>query len=333
MNMDSESRLFLVRVNADLLESLRQGKARMAWSYKDNLDLREIRAKLNAGQQLESDEQESWKCHGFLERVRPGDYLLYANQPRYGWFCIVQVKQDPGEYQYAPPEDAIAGDCRSYWHCSLLTPEGIRKKDAIVPALIRYRLGNPRRFCEISHEGEFARLLERVDQAGLGEAGPGAGFTDIIADLSNVLPGLIHKHFPQQDLSRKYARALFEGMGYQCEVREGPAEAGTDLTLGIDDPLIEDEFTVGVQVFSFGGSVEEISLQTKLNQLLAGWEHNSLDYGVLFTTGTCNEDARETVEKHNREDPDRKVRLIDAPRLARLFLRNIDSVTKLAEKD
>ena len=113
-------------------------------------------------------------------------------------------------------------------------------------------------------------------------------------------------------------------MGYTPEVQEGPAEAGSDVIVEVNNPLLPGEFRIGVQVFSYQGPVEEPDLQSKLDQLLHGWETNSLDYGVLLTTGRCSPAAVAALHdhnKHNKENPKRLVRLIEGDELADLFLK------------
>ena len=106
--------------------------------------------------------------------------------------------------------------------------------------------------------------------------------------------------------------------------RKGPAEAGSDVVVEVNNPLLPGEFRIGVQVFSYQGTVEEPALRSKLEQLLGGWEDNSLEYGVLLTTGRCSEAAVAALHdhnKHNKENPKRLVRLIEGDELADLFLK------------
>ena len=114
---------------------------------------------------------------------------------------------------------------------------------------------------------------------------------------------------------------LFERMGYDSDVQERPSEARSDLVAYLGSPLLPDtkKIRIGVRAFAYEGIVTTENLQGKLNQLLAGWEQNKLDYGVLLTTRSCGEDGRNLVADHNKQTPDRQVRLIDGPELADLF--------------
>lgn len=111
-------------------------------------------------------------------------------------------------------------------------------------------------------------------------------------------------------------------MGYSYVVQEGPAEAGSDIVVSLGSPLLLDsvELRIGVQAFASEGTVEEWYLQDKLDQLLEGWDTNSLNYGALLTTGLCSKEAEEALDRHNKNEPDRHVRLINGRELADLFL-------------
>ena len=111
-------------------------------------------------------------------------------------------------------------------------------------------------------------------------------------------------------------------MGYSYVVREGPDERGSDVVVTLGDPVLPDsvEITIGVQVFASEGSVEEWYFREKLDQLLEGWDYNGLDYGALLTTGKFSEESKEALRRHNKDYPNRLVRLIDGDELADLFL-------------
>ena len=134
---------------------------------------------------------------------------------------------------------------------------------------------------------------------------------------------MLKREFAQHDLSRKFCSELFKRMGYACVVQEGRYEAGSDLVVTVNSPLLPGNgFTVGVQAFAFEGDVAEASLKTKLDQLLEGWKTNSLDSGVLLTTGDCRPAAERLIDKHNEDNPNRPVRLIGGEKLAELFLQH-----------
>ena len=304
-----------------VFDELKAGRARMGWSYQDNLDLRLLLGRIEQGEQLDEDERGAKRCLRFLTTVNLEDYLLYPHQPERGFFSVVQVK---GDYKYSTEKDGLGGDFRSLRACSLKTPEPVDMYDEIVPAQLRQRLGRPGRFSQVHDPSSFSSFLEDLPNRGqLQDGSIRASLRRIHNGLRKNLPDELRKEFGRADLSRRFCSDLFERMGYSAEVQEGPAEAGSDVVVTVGNPFLPDDgFQIGVQVFAYEGTVEEWSLQEKLEQLLRGWEKNSLDYGVLLTTGCCSEAAVTALHKHNKEKPDRLVRLIEGDELADLFLKH-----------
>lgn len=115
-------------------------------------------------------------------------------------------------------------------------------------------------------------------------------------------------------------------MGYSVDVQEGRYERGSDLVVTVGSPLLPEEATslVGVQVASFSGKVSGHNLQKKVDQLINRGEANELDFGVILTTGQCEEEALDRIEAHNSES-ERKIKVIDGKPLAGLFLRQMGS--------
>ena len=306
---------------AGVFEELKAGRARMGWSWNDKLDLREIQKKRDQGEPLDEDQKDAVRCLGFLRYVNLGDYIIYPHQPERGQFSVVKIT---GEYDYSDAADGLGDhlDFRSFRSCSLETPSPVDMYDEIVPSTLRYRLGRPGRFSQVYDSEPFFGFLKALPEAGQQQDGSNSAIIKrIYRDLRKPLPGMLKREFAQHDLSRKFCSDLFERMGYACVVQEGRYEAGSDLVVTVKSPLLPGNgFKVGVQAFAFEGDVAEASLKTKLNQLLEGWETNSLDSGVLLTTGTCGPAAERLIEKHNEDNPDRPVHLIEGEELAELFL-------------
>ena len=301
---------------------LQKGRARIGWSSLDNQDLRLLQEKIRQWEILDADEREARRCLGFLTRVERDDYLLYPHQPVRKQFAVVQIK---GKYCYSKRADGLNKDFRSVRHCCLLTPEPVALNDEIVPSQLRHRLGRPGRFSKVYETEPFFRFLEDLPNRGQLRDDPNqvskVALRRIHNSLREKLPDVLQSEFSRADLSRQFCRELLKRMGCNPDVQEGRCEAGSDIVVDIQHPFLPSEFRVGVQVFSYRGTVEESDFQEKLDQLLKGWEENSLDYGVLLTTGRCSEDAVEALRDHNRKNPTQLVRLIDDNDLADLFLK------------
>ena len=297
-----------------VFEELAAGKARIGWSYQDDLDLRIIRDK--GGRNLNDDQRWAKRCLPFLTRMQEGDLLLYPHQPERGKFSIVQVT---GEYDY----DAGLGDFRSVRPCKLIPGSPVNMYDEIVISSLRRRLGRPGRISLVYDTGPVVYLLNNLTKAGKIRDGSGRAGVDRIHDeLRKGLPEAIRREFSGHDFSRQLCNRLFERMDYNYVVQEGRGEAGADIVVTVGDVLLRDEgFRVGVQVFAFEGNVYEGSLEGKLNQLLKGWDANDLDYGVLLTTAIPTDEALAVLDSHNKEHPQRHVKLIDGNMLADLFLK------------
>ena len=303
-----------------VFEELVAGRARIGWSYQDNLDLRLLRLRFEGGGQLDDDEQHARRCLGFLTRPEVDDYLLYPHQPGRGQFTVVQVT---GDYDYSNAEDGLDGDFRSFRPCSLTTPEPVDMYDEIVPSQLRYRLGRPGRFSQVYDTTPLILFLNALPLRGqIQDGSTTAGVQRIHRELRQNVPNALRREFSQADLSRRFCAELFERMGYSPEVQEGPSEAGSDVIVTIGNPLLPTEFRIGVQAFAYEETVEDWALKEKLTQLLRGWERNSLNYGVLLTTGRCSEAARNVLRHYNKENQDRQVTLIEGEDLADLFLQH-----------
>lgn len=307
---------------AGVFEELKAGRARMGWSWDGTLDLRVIWEKLKQGKPLDEKQKGAKRCLNFLRYVNLGDYIIYPHQPKRGQFSVVKIT---GEYYYSKATDGLGGgDFRSIRHCSLETPSPVGMRDKIVSPTLYYRLGRPGRFSQVHNSKPFFDFLKALPEAGQQQDDSiSANIKKIYEVLGKPLPGMLKDEFPRQDLSRKLCPKLFERMGYACVVQEGRYEAGSDLIVTVHSPLLPGNgVTVGVQVFAFEGDVAEASLKIKLDQLLEGWEANSLDSGVLLTTGNCVPAAEGLIEKYNEDNPDRPVHLIDGDELAELFLQH-----------
>lgn len=320
-------RVFVVKALDDngipvsgVYEELRRNKARFGWSYEDNLDLRKIVEAIDNGEELNDAQQEAKRCLPFLTKISHGDILVYPHQPKRGQFSVVEVTDD---YDYSPPEEGLKGDFRSYRPCSLKTQNPIVIYDNIVPAQLRYRLGCPGRFSEMYQTGPFWGVLGNIDKAGTPENRSNYERKNrIYSGFYKPLSEQLYTEFSRADLSRLFCSDLFERMGYVFDVQEGSGEAGSDVVVTVGDWLLgETTFRVGIQVFAYSGAIKKSDLLKKLNQLLHGWEANNLDFGALLTTGHCTEESRESLRQHNRENPKKKVRLIEGNELAAIFLR------------
>ena len=310
-----------------IFDELEDGRARLGCSWSDRQDLRLIRERIDENAELDATEREARGCLPFLISVDVEDYLIYPNQPYKGKFSVVQVT---GEYDYSKPEEELRGGFRSYRDCRLITPDyGIDRYATIVSARLRQDIGRPRCIYRLDDPVAFFTFLEEHSESGTRRNDPARdSIRKIHQVLRHYLLQLIRMEFAAHDFSGPFCAGLLERMGYAADVQEGPADSGPDIVAAVTHPLVPPTFRIGVQVFGFHGAVEETQLVEKLEQLLLGWTRNSLDYGVLLTTGGCTEEARTAVSGHNENNPDRPVRLIEGDDLVDLFLKHFPPVAE-----
>ena len=315
---------FVVRTDESVAEAifrkLNSGSARMGWSYRASLDLREIMAKAFAGQwdELDGDQQEAWYCHGFMDRAFNDDLLFYPNVPTYGQFCVVKLG---GPYEFLSNDEGIDGDFRSARTCELITRTPIDKTDKIVPPILRTKLGLQRRFYQLYIDDSIiSKFLAEIKDAGKDGATSFAIFADMVGPLHVDLAQHWSKHFPRANLSRFLAELLLK-YGERVDLREGPGEKGSDLIVEVINDFVDRPLVVGIQVGSYTDVVGREAVKEKLDQLLKGWTDNTLDFGALVLTGRWDDDANELLANHNRSNPDRKVKKIDGEALARIVTR------------
>lgn len=302
-----------------VFEELAAGRARIGWSRRDRQDLRIIRDLRERGEQLDGHQQSAVRCLGFLTRVHVDDYLVYPHQPERGMFAVVQVTEE--DYDYSNEDAGLNRDFRSFRPCALITPEPVDLYDEIVPAQLRYRLGRPGRFSKIYDPHPLTLVLNELQDQG--ERQDGSNSTRlgrIYKELRKGLPQALRREFSQADLSRRFCPELFDRMGFSSDVQEGPGEAGSDVIVTVGNALLPTEFRIGVQAFAYEGEVGESELRKKLDQLLSGWDTNSLKYGVLLTTGRCSDAARNVLRSHNGQVRNRQIQLVEGNDLADLFL-------------
>jgi hypothetical protein len=301
-----------------LFQALSEGEARMGWSWTDDQDLLRIIQANNEGKwaQLDGNQQDAWYCHGFLDRVQKSDLIFYPNVPDYGSFCVAEIT---GDYRFLPADKAIDGDFRSVRACRLITPTPVSKSDAIVPPLLRARLGLQQRFYQLKADSEINAFLDRLDEIGRAVADVAATFEKMLADTAERMSAHWAQYFPRKDLSNILAKVLEQG-GYGVRYQEGAGEKGADLVVELENPFIKEPIRIGVQVGSYRDQVSKFTVKEKLDQLLSGWEDNKLKYGSLVLSGKCDHDARSVIDDHNHQHPDKRITLLDGRDLAMLIL-------------
>ncbi len=177
-----------------LFDKLRAGSARIGWSSRDDLDLKCIINKKNSGGDLDGDQQEAWHYHGFVDVAQPEDLLFYPNVPDYGQFCVVKLT---GDYSLLPDQEGIDGDFRSARPCKLITEKPIDKGDAIVPAVIRHKIGLQRRFYRLNvDQSDTDSLLRNLPNDSAAKAAYTQSFSQMMDSAQRHIAEQWSRFFP-----------------------------------------------------------------------------------------------------------------------------------------
>ena len=298
-----------------LFESLQKGSARIGWSWLDNLDLSQIIS--GNWNEFDGNQQDAWYCHGFIDRAQIGDLLFYPNVPEFGKFSVAKIT---GEYRFLSADESLDGDFRSARNCELLTKRPVSKSDEIVAPVLRARLDLRGRFYQLYADEEIADFLNRLPEAGTATADISATLEKMLEEAAKSMESKWSRMFPQKDLSKVLAQLLMD-RGDTVEYKEGPGERGADLIVSMENEFLREPILIGVQVGSYEDKVWPNKVVEKLNQLLSGWKDNKLNYGALVLAGKCEDDAQAVINEHNKNNPDKKVILLDGRDLALLALR------------
>jgi hypothetical protein len=131
--------------------------ARIGWSYRNDLDLRELAAardKKGWKKGKKKGWEDAWKCWQFLENVEKGDLLFYRNLPAQGRFALVEVT---GDYGYRKAK----GDFRSYRPCKVLA-ESVKLSDPVVGTKLRTHINLKGRLWKIKTKNVAENFLQRL---------------------------------------------------------------------------------------------------------------------------------------------------------------------------
>jgi Restriction endonuclease len=310
-----------------LFEKLRGGSARIGWSSNENQDLTRVVQENKSGHwdQLDGGQRDAWYCHGFLDRAKEGDLLFYPNVPVYGTFCVARIT---GDYTHLPHDEGIDGDFRSSRACELLTPFGIEKINPVVPAIIRHKLGLRRRFYQLYvDDPTLTTFINNIPSAQATITAPDDANAIMFREFEHMMQPIHEqlsknwpRYFPVANLSR-FLSVILSRYGETVDLREGPTERGSDLIIELSNDFLDRSVVLGVQVKCYEGLIYADAVERALNQLIDGWEANTLDYGALVLSGEWTAEADKVLADHNQKCPHRRVKKVDGTQLARIVTR------------
>jgi hypothetical protein len=268
------------RPDSDYFNSeLGYGRLRQGWAYDAKLDLRKLKEKLNAKEQLDNSEMTAWtRCSYMLLNIQRGDLVVVKNVPSGDQFTIVRVD---GEYSFTI--DPAVGDFGHYLPIVNLRTYN-RFAVAVSPpfqrALSRAQSPIVRTF---KHEKTVRDLYDIP--AGLNTREPEAGTLKlerirggVLTELKKLLKaGLLAAIDP--GLAENLILHLLRQDGMTVTYNGGSNELGADI-LASRDLGYGLTIKVGVQVKYFQGVDNSLK---GLSQLEQAFEAHQLDAGLLVS--------------------------------------------------
>lgn len=300
------------RHRADLiLPELRRGVLRQGWGYFPEQDLRLIRARLIAGDDVGDDEYDAWSRNRRLlpdepDGISVGDWLLLPNLPADGRWTLARAGDT---YDF---EIACTGD---HGHARAVTVvrEDIDPRVIDVPAGLRRTTRCQRALWNLDG---FLPDVARLGGA-LSERPPiDRAIADVVAAAQAAAWVRLRHHFGGAELEGPIAMLLRE-LYNDVEQRGGPCERGADLICHSTDPLGLPT-TVAVQVKMWDGAADDPEPFTQLAE--AARNYPGLTGVVVMTTAERTTTSFEAAATSLEAQIGIPVRVLDRSALIRLFL-------------
>jgi len=239
-----------------IYEELKARRARLGWGYYDGADIRKIKEKSDerGWDFLSEDESTTWRHVWFALAVKPGDYFVYINMPKYGKCTIVRIT---GGYDFSAVWDQEEqGDFRHCLPCKFIATFD-RNADIVHPFL-RQRLGLQRAWYRVYARAEFQELLDAIREGEKGES----AVSRLQEAINQHLMQIAHetyRNFPGKNLEP----LLFDALGKLPNVKrveKGPDVNGADLEIEFESGLtmtgLQRVEFCAVQVKSYEGAMD-----------------------------------------------------------------------------
>lgn len=294
------------RTDRDAAESiwleLQAGRLRQGWGWLDEQDLRLLRKKRLAGQELTRNEASAWRNRRMLgenwNALKVGDIVLVPNLPHPRRWIMARVSG-----AYAFDKGLAKGDGREYRHVLPVEPfrtkageiAVIHPNHPLVDARLRGTMRSMSRIWSIDRMAASVEALISAVEAGTDlstgqtkEERREGFFDEARADVDEATWKLLQKRFRGAEFENLLV-PLLENVYGEGSVDEtgGPSEHGIDLRVRASGPMGL-MFTVGVQVKLYDGILADLQ---PIDQLRRAHEHHKIHAGVVLTT------AREVSEE------------------------------------
>lgn len=262
-------------------------------------------------------------ANGFLLKIKPGDWIVHVNSPKYGRCVAVQAQ---AEYTFDEGIKCAWGvDFRNYIP---VNPDTIvefdRNDERVLPSV---NLRPMRRGQRIKQVNDFLKSLENLKQEKLAAmSGELRGVIHLREKFDSELLPKVTKYIHELNRSKELERflhAIFESMPNVESTLNGfgwGTDHGADLIVEFQNPLsgVSLSSKLIVQVKSYSGAHTELNA---IDQIATGIEKYSGNGGLLITTGN----ATEELEEYAREVGERigmPIDIIAGAEVSRFVLRH-----------
>ena len=269
-----------------LYESVKNGKSRFGWSWRDEHNLKTDRG---------NNWRNNWtKEHGrqlFLLRIKPGDWIVHIHMPSYGWCVAARVVS---EYDF--DEGINTSDGQDFRHVFQIDVDSIvefeRSSNKVHSAV---NLKPRQRYHEVSSAKEFKRSIKAIKDDEEIEIEGSRERHDLLNETDEVLEEisrLIHRTHRGKKLESFLAEVYRKIPGVSDVQENGSSgrrgEHGADLivTTRMSVGKLEIENLIVVQVKSYEGDVSDTR---PVDQIKEAIKHYKANAGVIITTGKITE--------------------------------------------
>lgn len=303
-----------------VFHSLENGESRFGWSYIPTADMRELRKRVqqHGWGHLTSEERHCY--HEFLLEIKPGDYIVHINVPKWGLCTLAEVKEG---YEFRWEDD----DFNHRFAIDLKSVAQFDRNDKKVPNYLSARLKLRGKYWRIYAEEEFEQLLANLNRTREYEP---KGRKDELQRLSGkVLPLLrkiseqIHHTHPNTRLEA-LMKEVFERVPGAKAVhwQGGRSDHGADLLVEfVDDPipgLVRRDVLV-VQVKSFTGEHGDTRAVEDIERAFKHYEDATMGL-IVSTAGSAGGGLRGKLDEL-QETSGKPVSLLIGADLAAFVLR------------
>lgn len=292
-------------------QSIRNGKSRFGWSSSDENDLskkenRQIKENIDQLQLLE---------------VKPGDWIVHRNTPKWRWFIAARVTSD---YQF--DKGLQCSDGRTdFRHCFEVDTDTIVEFDRLdANVLPTVHLNQISRLEGIYAVDDFLESIKNLKEGAVVlDEGESREEYHLRAKMDKELLSIatnIHETHKGKNLEGFLAKVFREMPGVEYVDEHGKRvgkDHGADLIVTMRDPLGLARKII-VQVKSYGWKHYDLRA---VEQVKTGIEKFKGDAGMIITTAERTEELENEIEKISREI-NRPITLLAGPEVSAFVIKH-----------